>query len=71
MFRKVALLALGFLLAVAADFGAAAALRVIGADTASAHRAGETAFILIWALALVLIMRHVRNRPTRPQSAAE
>ena len=71
MFRKVALFAVAFLLAVAADYGATNALFAIHADASSAHRAGDTAFILCWALAVVLIVRYIRKRRAASEPAAE
>lgn len=71
MLRKIALFAAAFLLAVAADYGATNILFAIHADASSAHRAGDTAFILSWALSLVLIVRHVRKRAAPPEPAAE
>ncbi|MHB1220322.1 MAG: hypothetical protein ACYC1L_19215 [Alphaproteobacteria bacterium] len=71
MVRRVALFAIAFLVAVAADLGATNALYLIDADDSSANRAGDTAFILVWALALVLIVRHMRKRRAPPEPAAE
>jgi len=71
MVRKVALCVVAFLVAVAADLGATNALYLIDADDSSAHRAGDTAFILVWALALVLILRHMRKRHVARQPAAD
>ena len=72
MLRKVALFVAAFLVAVAADFGATNVLFAVHADASSAHRAGDTAFILCWALSLVLIVRHIRKRADdTPQTPAE
>ena len=71
MLRKGTLIALAFLTAVVAGLAANGMFLLVDADPEIARRAGETAFVLTWGVALVLIVQHFRHRRPTPQPTPE